>query len=183
MYSDIFCKVYNEFGWNYYPEIFGEQLLAWMTEKQIVPRTALDLACGTGILCEILHRQGIAVSGMTLHAPAYQTPSIAAMAEGCRSIRIATLCPRIPRDKSALPMQHVVLCSASKQSDSFPIPSENATFSGSRADVASRYSSTFLIRISNLLFDMGICRFYTGICRGFLPSLPSLTPIQARGWA
>ena len=27
MYSDIFCKVYNEFGWNYYPEIFGEQLL------------------------------------------------------------------------------------------------------------------------------------------------------------
>ena len=27
MYSDIFCKVYNEFGWNYYPEAFGEQLL------------------------------------------------------------------------------------------------------------------------------------------------------------
>lgn len=27
MYSDVFCKVYNEFGWNYYPEIFGEHLL------------------------------------------------------------------------------------------------------------------------------------------------------------
>ena len=27
MYSDVFCKVYNEFGWNYYPEIFGEQLI------------------------------------------------------------------------------------------------------------------------------------------------------------
>lgn len=25
MYSDVFCKVYNEFGWNYYPEVFGEQ--------------------------------------------------------------------------------------------------------------------------------------------------------------
>ena len=23
MYSDVFCKVYNEFGWNYYPEAFG----------------------------------------------------------------------------------------------------------------------------------------------------------------
>ena len=30
MYSDIFCKVYNEFGWNYYPVAFGEQLLQWM---------------------------------------------------------------------------------------------------------------------------------------------------------
>jgi len=64
MYSDIFCKVYNEFGWNYYPEIFGEQLLAWMAEKHITARTALDLACGTGILCEILHQQGIGASGM-----------------------------------------------------------------------------------------------------------------------
>ena len=30
MYSDVFCKVYNEFGWNYYPEAFGEQLLKWL---------------------------------------------------------------------------------------------------------------------------------------------------------
>ena len=29
MYSDVFCKVYNEFGWTYYPEIFGQQLLLW----------------------------------------------------------------------------------------------------------------------------------------------------------
>lgn len=29
MYSDVFCKVYNEFGWNYYPEAFGGQLLLW----------------------------------------------------------------------------------------------------------------------------------------------------------
>ena len=33
MYSDVFCKVYNEFGWNYYPEIFGEQLLKWLERK------------------------------------------------------------------------------------------------------------------------------------------------------
>ena len=64
MYSDVFCKVYNEFGWNYYPEIFGEHLLQWLNAHGIAPKTAMDLACGTGILCQILHKEGIAASGM-----------------------------------------------------------------------------------------------------------------------
>lgn len=64
MYSDIFCKVYNEFGWNYYPEAFGEQLLQWMRISDFHPQTCLDLACGTGVLCEILTNQGMEVSGM-----------------------------------------------------------------------------------------------------------------------
>lgn len=66
MYSDVFCKVYNEFGWNYYPEIFGEQLLAWMGETGVKAGSALDLACGTGVLCRILHRSGMEVWGMDL---------------------------------------------------------------------------------------------------------------------
>lgn len=64
MYSDVFCKVYNEFGWNYYPEAFGEQLLQWLKENRITVKTSLDLACGTGILCEILHNNGMEASGM-----------------------------------------------------------------------------------------------------------------------
>ena len=52
MYSDAFCKVYNEFGWNYFPEAFGEQLLIWLE------------ACGTGVLCEILHEKGVDANGM-----------------------------------------------------------------------------------------------------------------------
>ena len=64
MYSDVFCKVYNEFGWNYYPEVFGEQLLLWLKRKSLHPKTAMDLACGTGILCGILDKAGIAASGM-----------------------------------------------------------------------------------------------------------------------
>lgn len=64
MYSDVFCKVYNEFGWNYYPEIFGEQLIQWLKAHSVTPRTAMDLACGTGILCQILHKEGITASGM-----------------------------------------------------------------------------------------------------------------------
>ena len=64
MYSDVFCKVYNEFGWNYYPEIFGQQLLQWLERNTLHPKTAMDLACGTGILCDILDKAGITASGM-----------------------------------------------------------------------------------------------------------------------
>lgn len=66
MYSDVFCKVYNEFGWNYYPEIFGEQLTKWMHQQSFRPQSAVDLACGTGILCRILKDQGIDAAGMDL---------------------------------------------------------------------------------------------------------------------
>lgn len=64
MYSDVFCKVYNEFGWNYYPEIFGQQLLKWLEQQGLQPKSALDLACGTGVLCEILGDSGMEVWGM-----------------------------------------------------------------------------------------------------------------------
>ena len=67
-YSDVFCKVYNEFGWNYYPEIFGEQLLQWLAQKEIKPKTGLDLACGTGILCRILQDSGVEEAGMDFSA-------------------------------------------------------------------------------------------------------------------
>jgi 2-polyprenyl-3-methyl-5-hydroxy-6-metoxy-1,4-benzoquinol methylase len=68
VYSDVFCKVYNEFGWNYYPEIFGQQLLIWLGRNGVKPKNSMDLACGTGILCEILHNSGICASGMDLSA-------------------------------------------------------------------------------------------------------------------
>ena len=68
MYSDIFCRVYNEFGWNYYPEIFGETLLKWLSQHNIAVKNALDLACGTGVLCEILKQHGIDASGMDFSA-------------------------------------------------------------------------------------------------------------------
>lgn len=64
MYSDVFCKVYNEFGWNYYPEAFGQELLQWLRKQDIPVKSALDLACGTGILCELLHSSGIEAAGM-----------------------------------------------------------------------------------------------------------------------
>jgi len=68
MYSDVFCKVYNEFGWNYYPEIFGEQLLKWLRQNGVDPKTGMDLACGTGVLCQILQESGVRASGMDFSA-------------------------------------------------------------------------------------------------------------------
>ena len=64
MYSDVFCKVYNEFGWNYYPEAFGGQLLQWLRDHGVPVQRALDLACGTGVLCRILKEAGIDSRGM-----------------------------------------------------------------------------------------------------------------------
>ena len=64
MYSDVFCKVYNEFGWNYYPEIFGEQLLQWLKRRKLTPKNSLDLGCGTGVLCRILQGEGVQAAGM-----------------------------------------------------------------------------------------------------------------------
>ena len=66
MYSDIFCKVYNEFGWNYYPEIFGQQLLSWLKARGFSPKNALDLGCGTGVLCRILKDAGMEAMGMEI---------------------------------------------------------------------------------------------------------------------
>ncbi len=68
MYSDVFCKVYNEFGWNYYPEVFGQQLLQWLEHRDFMPKTAMDLGCGTGILCRILRDSGIEAAGMDFSA-------------------------------------------------------------------------------------------------------------------
>ena len=64
MYSDVFCKVYNEFGWNYYPEIFGQQLITWLNRRGIRPGNSMDLGCGTGVLCRILRAEGIRAAGM-----------------------------------------------------------------------------------------------------------------------
>lgn len=64
MYSDIFCRVYNEFGWNYYPEAFGQQLLKWLEAQGAAPKTVLDLGCGTGVLCRLLRDSGMDAAGM-----------------------------------------------------------------------------------------------------------------------
>ena len=81
MYSDAFCKVYNEFGWNYFPEAFGQQLLQWMREENLPLKESLDLACGTGVLCRVLSDAGLSARGMDfssgmIHIAREQNPHI-----------------------------------------------------------------------------------------------------------
>lgn len=64
MYSKAFCKVYNEFGWNYFPEAFGEQLMIYLERNHISVENSMDLACGPGVLCEVLKKYGIKSAGM-----------------------------------------------------------------------------------------------------------------------
>lgn len=66
MYSDLFSKVYDAFGWNYYPESFAQLLLRWIEEQKIPVKDMLDIGCGTGVLCSILEEHGIRTMGMDL---------------------------------------------------------------------------------------------------------------------
>lgn len=66
MYSSAFCRVYNEFGWNVYPEVFAGQLLRMLEREGIRAETALDLGCGTGVLCQALASHGIDARGVDL---------------------------------------------------------------------------------------------------------------------
>ena len=66
MYSSLFCRVYNEFGWNVYPEVFASRLLRWIERSGAAVRSALDLGCGTGVLCRELAGHGIEARGVDL---------------------------------------------------------------------------------------------------------------------
>ena len=66
MYDTLFCRLYNEFGWNEYPWVFAGQLLEWLALKGIPARRALDLGCGTGVLCKMLSDHGIRTLGVDL---------------------------------------------------------------------------------------------------------------------
>ena len=52
------------FGYSEVKEEYFEAVSAWMEQNQIHIEKSLDLACGTGVLCEILHAHGINASGM-----------------------------------------------------------------------------------------------------------------------
>ena len=66
MYGSLFCRVYNEFGWNVYPEVFAERLWRYLEQRGRPVRSALDLGCGTGVLCQALAAHGIEASGVDL---------------------------------------------------------------------------------------------------------------------
>ena len=98
MYSDVFCKVYNEFGWNYYPEAFGQQLLKWLDWRGLKPENCMDLGCGTGILCEILHNSGICAAGMDFSSGMIDIARQGNPEIGYQMADMITFCPDVQYD-------------------------------------------------------------------------------------
>ena len=66
MYGSAFCRVYNELGWNVYPEVLAGQLLDYLRARGKEPRRMLDMGCGTGVLCQKLAEAGMEVHGIDL---------------------------------------------------------------------------------------------------------------------
>ena len=69
MYSELFSRIYNSFGWNYYPEAFAGSLLKWIGQKNLSVKSLLDLGCGTGVLCRMMRQHGIDTCGIDLSEP------------------------------------------------------------------------------------------------------------------
>ncbi len=66
VYGSAFCRVYDQFGWNVYPEILAGQLWEWLDLQGAKIETALDLGCGTGVLCGALTARGVRTVGADL---------------------------------------------------------------------------------------------------------------------
>ncbi|MBR6206082.1 MAG: class I SAM-dependent methyltransferase [Oscillospiraceae bacterium] len=66
MYGRAFSEIYDEYGWNVYAELFAERLLRWIGTGHVPVGTAVDLGCGTGVLCRALADTGIRVTGVDL---------------------------------------------------------------------------------------------------------------------
>lgn len=73
MYSDVFCRIYDLLGWNYYPLEFAPRLLRWAEENGMRAESCLDLGCGTGILCAELAGRGLRTLGADLSAGMIET--------------------------------------------------------------------------------------------------------------
>lgn len=90
MYSDAFAGAYNTLGWNYYPEEVAEELFAMMRARDLHFARALDLGCGTGILCGKLAEAGMETEGADL------SPAMIAVArENCPGVKFAVADMRV----------------------------------------------------------------------------------------
>ena len=59
MYSEIFSKVYDAFGWNYYPESFAQLLLKWIGLAETFRRQYLLHKNVLYRLSDFYKRQGV----------------------------------------------------------------------------------------------------------------------------
>ncbi len=66
MYNKQFCKIYNEYGWNYFSLTMGKAILDYFKENHISIHNHLDLCSGTGDLCKFFYEKGLQTKGVDL---------------------------------------------------------------------------------------------------------------------
>lgn len=66
MYSKEFCDIYNEYGWDYFSLTMGDAILRYFKSINKNINSHLDLACGTGTLCNYFYNHNIKTSGIDI---------------------------------------------------------------------------------------------------------------------
>lgn len=66
MYSKKFCEIYDKYGWDYFSLTFGKSLLKFFKQNNINIKTNLDIACGTGVLCDYFYKNNINTVGVDI---------------------------------------------------------------------------------------------------------------------
>lgn len=66
MYSKEFCDIYNEYGWDYFSVTMGEAILKYFKMNEINITNHLDLASGTGTLCNFFYNHNIETMGIDI---------------------------------------------------------------------------------------------------------------------
>lgn len=66
MYSKDFCNIYNQYGWDYFSETMGEAIMQYFNLNKINIVNHLDLACGTGTLCNYFYNHNIKTMGIDI---------------------------------------------------------------------------------------------------------------------
>ena len=66
MYNKEFSKIYKDSGWELFADVFGNFLIKYFVKKEKPILSHLDLACGTGYLCNLFNSFNIETSGMDI---------------------------------------------------------------------------------------------------------------------
>ncbi len=66
MYSKEFCNIYNKYGWDYFSETMGKAILQYFNLNKISVVNHLDLACGTGTLCNYFYNHNFKTMGIDI---------------------------------------------------------------------------------------------------------------------
>lgn len=66
MYSKEFCDIYNKYGWDYFSETMGKAILQYIHLNKIHIVNHLDLACGTGTLCNYFYHHNFKTMGIDI---------------------------------------------------------------------------------------------------------------------